>query len=62
MNSVGKSTDDAGYVRVTHIVESTREVVLTLMADHRLDALAYATFDHQPVMIAPDTINKTCGR
>jgi Asp-tRNA(Asn)/Glu-tRNA(Gln) amidotransferase A subunit family amidase len=58
MNSVGKSTDDAGYVRVQHIVESTRQAVLTLMADQRLDALAYATFDHQPVMIAPDTMTR----
>ncbi len=27
------------------------------MADHQLDALVYATFDHQPVEIAPDDMS-----
>jgi amidase len=58
MNSVGKSTDDAGYVQVQRIAENTRQAVLTLMADHMLDALVYATFDHQPVLIAPDVMTK----
>jgi Asp-tRNA(Asn)/Glu-tRNA(Gln) amidotransferase A subunit family amidase len=58
MNSVGKSTDDAGYLQVQRISENTRLVVLTLMADHKLDALVYATFDHQPVLIAPDVMTK----
>jgi Asp-tRNA(Asn)/Glu-tRNA(Gln) amidotransferase A subunit family amidase len=58
MDSVGKSTDDPGYVQVQRIVENTRQVVFTLMADHRLDALVYATFDHQPVFIAPDVMTK----
>jgi Asp-tRNA(Asn)/Glu-tRNA(Gln) amidotransferase A subunit family amidase len=58
MNSVGKSADDTGYVQVQRIVENTRQVVLTLMADHKLDALVYATFDHQPVLIAPDVMTK----
>jgi len=58
MNSVGKSTDDAGYAQVQRIAENTRQVVLTLMADHKLDALVYATFDHQPVLIAPDVMTK----
>lgn len=58
MDSVGKSIDDAGYVQVQRIAESTRQVVLTLMADYKLDALVYATFDHQPVFIAPDVMTK----
>lgn len=58
MNSVGKSPDDTGYVQVQRIAENTRQVVLTLMADYRLDALVYATFDHQPVLIAPDVMTK----
>jgi Asp-tRNA(Asn)/Glu-tRNA(Gln) amidotransferase A subunit family amidase len=58
MTSVGKSTDDAGYVQVQRTAENTRQVVLTLMADHKLDALVYATFDHQPVFIAPDVMTK----
>jgi hypothetical protein len=28
------------------------------MADQKLDALVYATFDHQPVLIAPDVMTK----
>jgi hypothetical protein len=36
----------------------TRQVVPTLMADHKLDALVYATFDHQPALIAPDVMTK----
>ncbi len=58
MTSVGKTTDDAGYMHVQRIAENTRQVVLTLMADHKLDALAYATFDHQPVLIAGDVMTK----
>jgi Asp-tRNA(Asn)/Glu-tRNA(Gln) amidotransferase A subunit family amidase len=58
MNSMGKSTDDMGYVQVQRIVENTRQVVLTLMADRKLDALVYATFDHQPVLIAPDVMTR----
>lgn len=57
--SVGKSTDDAGYVQLQRIVETTRQLVLTLMADNKLDALVYATFDHQPVLIAPDVMTKS---
>jgi Asp-tRNA(Asn)/Glu-tRNA(Gln) amidotransferase A subunit family amidase len=58
MNSVGKSTDDAGYVQVQRTTENLRLAVLTLMADHKLDALVYATFDHQPVLIAPGVMTK----
>jgi amidase len=58
MDTVGKSTDDPGYVQVQRIVENTRQVVFTLMADHKLDALVYPTFDHQPVFIAPDVMTR----
>ena len=54
MNSVGRSTDDFGYLQILRSVEDTRQVVLALMADKQLDALVYATFDHQPVEIGPD--------
>ena len=53
MNSVGKSTDDAGYLQILLSIEDTRRVVLGLMADHKLDGLVYSTFDHQPVEIGP---------
>jgi len=53
MDTVGKSTEDPGYLQILLSVEDTRRVVLGLMADHKLDALVYATFDHQPVQIGP---------
>jgi amidase len=33
--------------------------VLKVMADERLDALAYATFDHPPLRIPPDALTRT---
>jgi amidase len=59
MNSVGKSTTDLGYLQNLRLVEDMRQVVLGQMADHRLDALVYATFDHQPREIAPDVMTKS---
>lgn len=54
MSAVGKSTSDAGYVRILRGAEDARLLILGLMADHRLDALVYATFDHTPGAIGPD--------
>jgi Asp-tRNA(Asn)/Glu-tRNA(Gln) amidotransferase A subunit family amidase len=59
MNSVGKSTEDAGYRQVALTERDTRQIVLTRMADSKLDALVYATFDHQPPRIAPDVMTKS---
>ena len=56
INVVGKSTDDHGYLAVLEARERLRRGVLTTMADHALDALVYATFDHQPAPIAPDAL------
>ena len=53
---VGKSTADPGYLVILRAREALRRAVLTAMADHDLDALAYATFDHQPAPIAPDAL------
>ncbi len=52
--SLGKTTRDRGYLE--HLLERAeiRRGVLAAMADHRLDALLYATFDHPPTEIAPD--------
>ena len=54
MGLVGRSTDDLGYLEVIHKREKLRRAVLKAMADEALDAIAYATFDHQPTLIAPD--------
>jgi amidase len=59
MSSVGKSTEDAGYRQVVLAAENTRQMVLTLMADNKLDVLVYATFDHQPPRIASDVMTKS---
>jgi amidase len=58
MASMGKSIDDAGYAQVQRAAENLRQVVLALMADHKLDALVYATFDHQPVLIPADVMTR----
>ena len=54
MGSVGKTTDDPGYLEVIKKRETLRRNVLKVMADQALDAIVYATFDHQPTLIAPD--------
>jgi Asp-tRNA(Asn)/Glu-tRNA(Gln) amidotransferase A subunit family amidase len=58
ITNIGKSTDDAGYLQVQRNAESLRQTVLTIMADQKLDALVYATIDHQPVLIPPDVMTK----
>ena len=56
MNVVGRSTDEQGYLQVLLAKEALRQSVLKVMADDELDALVYATFDHQPSVIAPDAL------
>ena len=57
MNSASRSTNDAGYLQILQLAEETRRLVLKIMADNRLDALVYATFDQPPGMIAPDILS-----
>lgn len=56
MDVVGRSTDDAGYLPILMARERLRRSVLTAMLDSELDALVYATFDHQATLIAPDVL------
>jgi Asp-tRNA(Asn)/Glu-tRNA(Gln) amidotransferase A subunit family amidase len=56
MNNVGKTTGEPGYLQVLLLKEETRQIVLKLMADNRLDALVYATYDHQPSPIPSDAL------
>jgi amidase len=58
MSVVGKSTDDIGYLQVLRVQEETRQLVLALMADQKLDAFMYATFDHQPGVMADDVMTR----
>jgi len=52
--AAGKTTDDPGYLVVMQKRERIRVAVYQAMAEHELDAIVYATFDHQPTLIAPD--------
>ncbi|MCY4121439.1 MAG: amidase family protein [Acidobacteria bacterium] len=56
INVVGQSTTDPGYLTILRVREELRRGVLTAMADNDLDALVYATFDHQTTVIAPDAL------
>jgi Asp-tRNA(Asn)/Glu-tRNA(Gln) amidotransferase A subunit family amidase len=53
MPNVGRSTEDAGYLPILRSIQETRQLVFSVMADRRLDALLYATFDHPPAEIGP---------
>lgn len=56
LNVVGRSTADPGYLTILRNRESLRRSVLAVMAEHDLDALLYATFDHQATVIADDAL------
>ena len=56
MNVVGRSTSEQEYLAVLQARERLRRAVLAVLADHDLDALVYATFDHQTTAIAPDVL------
>lgn len=54
MGTVGRTTDEVGYLRVLRAAESLRVDVLAMMAEHRLDGFIYTTADHYPHVIAAD--------
>ena len=56
LENVGKATDQPGYLSVLTAKEETRQIILKMMADNQLDALIYATSDHQPTLIAEDVL------
>ncbi|MGE0442775.1 MAG: amidase family protein [Gemmatimonadales bacterium] len=56
MELVGKTTDDPGYLTVLKKREALRLGVLRAMADQRLDAIVYATFDAEPATIPADVL------
>ena len=51
---LGKTTRDPGYLEYLLARERVRQDVIATMAEHDLDALVYATFDHPPDLIAED--------
>jgi amidase len=59
MNTIGHSTDESGYLQLLLTRDELRQSVLARMADQRLDALVYATFDHPPMRIPADALTRT---
>ena len=51
---LGKTIRDPGYLEYLLARDRIRESVLVAMAEHDLDALVHATFDHPPTLIAHD--------
>jgi len=54
--ALGHDTSDAGYLRLMLLREQLRQAVFTRMADQRLDALAYLTFDFPPLLIPENAL------
>jgi amidase len=53
--SLGRTTDDAGYVKQARVRDELRTLVLKVMADNKLDALIHATYDHAPAVVPKST-------
>jgi Asp-tRNA(Asn)/Glu-tRNA(Gln) amidotransferase A subunit family amidase len=58
IEGVGRTTNDPGYLQHLLAREALRQAILKAMADNRLDALAYPTFDLEAPLI-PDDIMTT---
>ncbi len=61
MGTIGRSTNEAGFLRVLQAAESLRRTVLSLMAERRLDALVYATADHAPSIVPADLMTNAAA-
>ena len=59
MNVVGRAADEHEHFQVLQAKEELRRSILMVMADHDLDVLVYATFDHETSLIAPDATTNT---
>jgi amidase len=53
--SLGRPADDAGNFRAAKAREDLRLTVLRAMADNKIDALIYATYDHAPTPVPIST-------
>jgi Asp-tRNA(Asn)/Glu-tRNA(Gln) amidotransferase A subunit family amidase len=59
ITTLGHSTAELGYLQLLLAKEELRQNVFARMADQRLDAIAYATFDYPPLRIAADALTRT---
>ena len=55
--SLGRTMSDPGYLQTLLNREELRQEVFKLMADSRLDALVYATVEHDPPLIPVDVLS-----
>ncbi|WP_454085549.1 amidase [Georgenia sp. Marseille-Q6866] len=53
---LGRTTEDADYIEGEQMRQQLRDAVTAVMEDNELDALAYATFDHEPPVIPADQL------
>jgi Asp-tRNA(Asn)/Glu-tRNA(Gln) amidotransferase A subunit family amidase len=51
MSNIGRSPEEAGYLQALRINDEIRRDVFTAMAEHRVDALVHATYDHQQALL-----------
>lgn len=58
INCIAKTTDAPAYLQSLLAREQLRQAVLKIMADNDMDALVYASFDHQPTLIPADVLTK----
>lgn len=55
-NALGRTTHDRDYLESQQDRRSLRRDVMNVMAKHDLDAIVYATFDHEPPVIPDDQL------
>jgi amidase len=58
MDAVGRTPNDPRNLPALLASEELRQTWLKVMADNKLDAVVYATFDHQPDVIPPDILTE----
>lgn len=54
--ALGRTTTEQAYLAAQQERERLREAVSRVMNQHNLDAIAYATFDHEPPVIPADQL------
>lgn len=57
--ALGHAPTEPGYLRLLLLRDQLREAVYARMADQRLDAIAYLTFDYPPMAIPPNAERAT---
>jgi amidase len=53
--TIGRTADEPAAVKQAQAREQLRTLILQVMAEHRLDALIYATYDHAPALVPKST-------